>query len=313
ARSQCLEDTRQHLDYLAHAVASEDLQIFIAYLRWAKIVHLALNRNVDALTAQLQALQQLLRETPESAAAEDYLASALAQLPEMPTELPSFLTNNDALDTLANDYLALLLNGDRNAASRLILENVERGVAVRDLYLRVFQPAQYEVGRLWQLNQITVAQEHFCTAATQLIMSQLYANIFSTTRVGLKLVATAVSGDLHEVGIRMIADFFEMEGWDTLYLGSNLPTESVIATLRSEKPDLLAISATLTPHVHHVNQLIAAIRRHPDVAHTRILVGGYPFSATPNLWRHVGADATAADAQAAVEIGTTLVPSKACA
>ena len=63
-----------------------------------------------------------------------------------------------------------------------------------------------------------MAQEHYCTAATQLIMSQLYPYIFTTGKNGRVLVGTCVSGDLHEIGVRMVSDFFEMEGWDTFYL-----------------------------------------------------------------------------------------------
>ena len=93
-----------------------------------------------------------------------------------------------------DDPLRLLLRGNRQAASQLILTAVARGVTVKDIYLHVFQRTQYEIGRLWQINRISVAQEHFCTAATQLIMSQLYPHIFRTERVGRRLVATCVGG-----------------------------------------------------------------------------------------------------------------------
>lgn len=73
------------------------------------------------------------------------------------------------------------------------------GTPVKEIHLHVFQPAQYEVGRLWQMNRITVAQEHYCTAATQLIMSQLYPHIFASVKNGCTLGATCVGGDLHEV------------------------------------------------------------------------------------------------------------------
>ena len=102
---------------------------------------------------------------------------------------------------------------------------------MRDVYLHVFQRSQYEIGRLWQSNQISVAQEHLCTAATQLIMSQLYPFIFGTERRNRRVVAACVGGDLHEIGIRMVADFFEMDGWDTFYLGANVPITDIVQTV----------------------------------------------------------------------------------
>ena len=115
----------------------------------------------------------------------------------------------------------------------MILQAVEQGSPVKDIYQRVFQPTQHEIGRLWQTNQISVAQEHYCTAATQLAMAQLYPYTFSAERSGRRLVAACVSGELHEIGARIVADLFEMAGWDTYYLGANTPTRSAWRTINA--------------------------------------------------------------------------------
>ena len=75
---------------------------------------------------------------------------------------------------------------------------MDAGADVRDIYLWVFQRCLHEVGRLWQTNRISVAQEHFCTASTQMVMSLLYPKVFSSERKGLRMVAACVGGDLHE-------------------------------------------------------------------------------------------------------------------
>ena len=126
---------------------------------------------------------------------------------------------------LASLYLDTLLRVQSEAASRMIIKAVEQGVEIKDIYMYVFEPSQHEIGRLWQTNQINMYQEHFCTAATQNIMSQLYPYIFQNEKNGHKLVATCVNGELHEIGVRMVADLFEMEGWNTYYLGANTPNE----------------------------------------------------------------------------------------
>jgi methanogenic corrinoid protein MtbC1 len=176
------------------------------------------------------------------------------------------------------------------------------------VYLHVFQPAQYEIGRLWQTNRITVAMEHYCSAATQLIMSQLYPHVFATAKNGRTLIATCVSGDLHEIGVRMVADFFELAGWSTFYLGANTPDGSVIATVVERRSEVLAVSATLSCHVAAVRTLIRAVRLDPAAAGVKVLVGGYPFNQDPQLWRTVGADGWAPDAREAVSFAWQLLP-----
>src|SRR4029077_15712567 len=124
---------------------------------------------------------------------------------------PTFLDGEDALSGLARQYLEALLRAERHEASRFVLDAVRAGVAVGDLYLQVFQRCQREVGRLWQLRQITVAQEHYCTAATQLALAQLYPYLFGLPKKGRKMVAASVGGELHEVGLRVVADLFEAD------------------------------------------------------------------------------------------------------
>ena len=119
-------------------------------------------------------------------------------------------------------------------------------------------------------------------------------------KVGHSLVATSVGGELHEIGMRMVADFLEMEGWDTYYLGANTPTDSILLSLEERQADVLAISATLTLHVSKVSELIDQIRTSPSQSTIKILVGGYPFNIARNLWQQVGADGYAPDAQGAV-------------
>ncbi len=236
----------------------------------------------------------------------DLSDSALLAVPAPRADAPSHLQPDAPHAPLTRSYLDALLAGDRRRASTLILDAVAAGVSVRDIYLHVFQRAQYEVGRLWQVHDISVAQEHYCTAATQLIMSQLYPHIFAVENTGGTLVATCVSGDLHEIGVRMVADFFEMDGWNTFYLGANTPDADVVGTLIERKPDVLAISATISTHVRAVSTLINSVRANEQCRGVKILVGGYPFVVAPELSRTIGADGWAGDAQAAIVLANQL-------
>jgi methylmalonyl-CoA mutase cobalamin-binding domain/chain len=160
------------------------------------------------------------------------------------------------------------------------------------------------------MNQISVAQEHYCTAATQLTMSQLYPRLFSTDRIGRRLVAACVGDELHELGVRMVADFFEMEGWDTYYVGANTPAESILQTVMERRADILGVSATMTFHLRDVAALIVRVRGAPGGRDAAILVGGYPFNVAPDLWRQVGADGHARNAQEAVGLATRLLETR---
>lgn len=310
-RAFYLRDNNHHLDYLVQSIAASQPALFTAYLAWAKVMLVGHGVQAGELAINLERLRDVLQQTlPEemSRIACEYVETGLQQLATMPSTLPSYLTPQYPLVGLARDYLVALVAGERQKASRLVLEAVESGVGVQDVYLQVFQPCQHEIGRLWQMNEISVAQEHYCTAATQLIMSQLYPYLFSGARTGRTLVATCIAGDLHEIGVRMVSDLFELDGWDTHYLGANTPVSSIVEAVRGQKADVLAISATIIPHLKSVEELIQQVRADASCSEVKILVGGYPFQVVPELWRQLGADGCAQDAATAVDLANRLVP-----
>ena len=313
-RVRCVADAKRHLDALSQAIAAGRSALFVDYVAWAKITLVSRGIPVQDLADNLEACRRTLDEVlpPDQAAlAAEYLLDSLSCLPGLPSTTPSYLGPDRPLADLARRYLHALLKANRRDASEMVMDAVRRGTPVREIYLHVFQRSQYEIGRLWQCNQISVAQEHLCTAATQFIMSQLYPLIFATERKNRHVVATCVGGDLHELGIRMVADFFEMDGWDTCYLGADVPRSSIVQMVIDREAHVLAVSTTLMTHVGAVAELISTIRSNRARAKLIILVGGHPFNLVADLWRDVGADGYAADALRTIDVADQLLLEKA--
>jgi methanogenic corrinoid protein MtbC1 len=309
-REKSLRDMGYHLSYLATSVGAADPSLFVEYVAWLKVLFSGLGFPGDVLTTTLQCTRDALQETlieEMAAVTTQYLDAGLSRLQTGPSEVSTFIKTDSPLADRAQQYLDALLKGERHIASRLVLDAVEEGVSIRDIYIHVFQPCQQEIGRLWQINQISVAREHYCTAATQLIMSQLYPYIFTSEKNGRRLVATCAGDELHEIGIRMVADFLEMEGWDTYYLGANTPADTVVHALEEHRADVLSVSATMVFHVDAVTELIERVRESDVGQQVKVLVGGYPFNVAAGLWRRVGADAYGKSAQDAVLVASRLV------
>lgn len=121
------------------------------------------------------------------------------------------------------------------------------------------------------------------------------------------LLATCVAGDLHEIGVRMVTDFFEMAGWNTYYLGASTPAQAVVDMVVQRRAQVLGISATILFHLHAVRELIQRVRAHAACRDVKILVGGYPFLASSELWRKLGADGCAPNAQEAITLAGRLI------
>ena len=104
-------------------------------------------------------------------------------------------------------------------------------------------------------------------------MSQLFPLIFNGDAKKKRLVSACVAGELHEIGARMVSDLFEMNGWDTVFLGADVPIDSAVDVVIQHNTHVLAISVTLGANLSAVSKLIAAVRANPACAKVKILVG----------------------------------------
>jgi MerR family transcriptional regulator, light-induced transcriptional regulator len=304
-RTKSRQDAVYHFWHLADALDVNSPALFNDYIGWVKVLLQHLGVSSEDLDHHLECMADVLREQMPltvAASAVAMIDGARTALPAMPSTTASFLDPGQRLSPLVREYVHTMLGGYRQAAGQLVFDAADRGEPTRLLYLQVFQPALREIGRLWQLKKISVAQEHFCSAATQIVMSQLLLRVPAAERCGRGVVIACVSGDLHDLGARMVADFFEMAGWDTYFCGANTPHAAVVQSVVERAADVLAVSATMGYHLHAVQELIELVRAEPRCARLRVMVGGHPFTVDPALWRTVGADGTAADADAAVAL-----------
>ncbi len=314
-RQLSIKDAKYHLQYLSEALCFESRDLFSSYVIWTRVLMENLNIPLKYVKVNLEIIKDIITEqaracnlTPEqSALVAKYLDIGIYELDRELTPEPSFIIENLDTGQIAKQYLSYHLEGNRNKAFEMILRLIDEGIAIEKVYIEIIQPAQYEIGRLWHIHQASVAQEHYVTASSQLIMSQLYPNIISNEKKEKSLVATCVGSELHEMGVRMVADLFELDGWDTYYLGANMPASSIIETTKQTRSGLLVVSATLPLHVHKIKALIKEIRNDPHCKDLKIMVGGYPFNIDKQLWEKVGADLYAPDARSAVKVANQLI------
>lgn len=192
-----------------------------------------------------------------------------------PTEIP---------DPVYARYLAGLLDGDRGLCLKVVQERCARGVALKDLYLNLFQRSLYEVGDLWEQHRISVATEHLATAITERAMSIVHPQLFSGAARDRTIVVACVADEFHQLGARMVADLAELHGWRGYFLGANTPLEGLIAMVDARRPVMLALSLSIYGNLPTlVNALDAVVTTFPGLP---VMVGGQAFR---DRWGGTGA------------------------
>jgi methanogenic corrinoid protein MtbC1 len=178
-------------------------------------------------------------------------------------------------DDIYADYLQALLAGEKGKCIETVNGLLEKGITLYDLYLNLFQRTMYQVGELWEQNRISVAVEHLATAITESLLTLVYPLIFSAEHVGRKAVVSCVAGEYHQLGGKMAADVFELNGWDGYFLGANTPPEELLKLIQEKKPDVLGLSLSIYFNMEHLTGVLEMVRG--SFRDLPVLVGGQAF------------------------------------
>lgn len=302
--------TREHLlEYALHdisklfvAIVSHRPSIFRKYIEWQRSMFTHRHVPMIVVRRHLETLEKIVTRRLDAEGAElvrSIIAEAYAGLDSILSEEQPNLDPEAPLYPLASRYLELLRSRRSGEAIEAIIHAVDEGLSIFRVYLEIIQPVQHEVGRLWQRNEMTVSEEHYATDTTRTLMSRLRGRFTPVERRGTSILTACLGGELHDIGARMVNDFFELSGFDSYFTGANTPHDQIIEEIGRHKPRVLALSATMTLQVRLAYELIDQVRVEfgPSV---HVLVGGYAFNENPGLWSDVGADSFALNAQEAI-------------
>lgn len=302
-------DAKYNIEQLSNAIELGSEVLFNDYLVWLRDILRACNLQDDLLINHLKLIESYAETHFDKEMCEIimfYIINGIKSIQDGAGESVSYLEDAGEYQPLATEYFDLLMHMKRAEAIQLIMDAIEQNnISIEDLYVRVFSNVLYEVGRQWARREITVGQEHYATAVTVYTMSMLYSKIFTSQEKKFKMIGICVGEELHEIGIRMVCDIFEMHEWDTYYLGANVPVETVISEIQRISPNLVAISVTMVNKVSQSKSIIDKIKSHS--INTKVIVGGRPFNGDIDLWKRIGADGYSKDAEEALIVARNLM------
>lgn len=303
------QEIERFLVSLEAAVAHGTLEAWLDELRWLRTSYDTRNVDPKLLVRALEAMEEVLEEdlpTPAWSAVREPFQRGLEVARQASPPAESYIDPSTPTGALAGQYLVAALEGDRRRAIRGVLDAVDAGLPIGEAYLDVLMLAQAEVGRMWHANELSIAEEHAVTATTELALSQLYPRIPLPEDARGTVVAGAIAGDMHDIGVRVIADFLEMEGFRAVFIGCDVPPEEFARAAVDFDADLVVIGATRPANLERVRQAVGLVHR-VEGRRVPVLVGGRAFSADPDAWSATGADGHASDARAAAREALRLV------
>lgn len=297
-------DTRYNVDFLYTAYVLKDSKVIQDYAVWLYELMASVLKNrtrletVDYVIGHLEYIKEGAKRT----VSEDKLPEILKLIENAQESIREYVKDpkkpevkESLYEAQIHEYMEILLEKNTRKALALIKQFTDQGIPATTVYVEILAESMRRVGELWHTAKISVDTEHYCTSVTQMAMAQMYPMIFSDTRKDRTLLCACPGTELHEIGARMVADVFENDGWDGIFLGAAVPEEYLMKAIRENKPDLVALSVTMPQHLMVCADLVKKIKEEfPDM---KVAVGGGAFKSTHEIWKKWPVDIYSEDAR----------------
>ena len=209
---------------------------------------------------------------------------------------------SDLQPPLLERYVEAILRGARSEAIDLLAREGARLTPAERIAL--IAEAQREVGQLWEENRVTIAEEHLATAISHLALARSFGDSPMARPNGKRVIVACVEGEQHELPARMAADTLELAGFEVLFLGANVQTDSLMRIVETRNPDLLALSIAMTFHTPALKNALQRLRtQFPSLP---IAVGGHALSFNRTAALQAGASVTGTSAPELLEAARRL-------
>ncbi|MEJ2549856.1 MAG: cobalamin-dependent protein [Anaerolineales bacterium] len=155
---------------------------------------------------------------------------------------------------------------------------------------------RYEKGTYF-LPELMLAGE-MMTEITEVIKPEL-AKMPAGEKIGKVLIGT-VAGDIHDIGKNIVTFMLDVNGFDVLDLGVDVPAKKFVDAIKEFKPQVVALSGFLTLAFDAMKDTVAAIESAGLRNNVHIMVGGGQVN--EEISKYAGADAYGDNAMAGVNL-----------
>ena len=168
------------------------------------------------------------------------------------------------------------------------IENKE--IDIPFLYEEVLKMLLYSIDEC--ITDNCIWREHRKTSMVRTVIECMYPYVMKIKNerksLNKKVLLICPEQEYHEIGLRMIDDFLQMNGYETIFIGPNTPKDQVLDAVLSMKPDYLAISVTDYYLLFEAQKIINLIKE--NTSNVRIIVGGNAFKDNFESIKSIGGD-----------------------
>lgn len=191
-----------------------------------------------------------------------------------------------------NEVLVALQEEDKEKAVTLCIDALKnKEISVVDLYEMILSPGLASVVDEYPEVEDLIWREHVRSGIIRTIIESAYPYVLDQRKEpnGKKVLVACPEFEEHELGARMVSDFFRLEGFEATFVGARTPVNTILKAIDVVEPNYLVISVTNFYNFVSVKKTLDEIKEKTNRELTYIM-GGRAITANPEAVDFVGAD-----------------------
>lgn len=198
-------------------------------------------------------------------------------------------------------------DGEEQKTVDLVKEALAAGMKAQDIVDQGLVKGLHDCGAGYEAGEKFIPEMLMAAEAMKASMAILKPHLAAgeSAMAGVKAVLATVEGDVHDIGLELVATMLGSAGFDVNFMGPDVETSRIIDAVKTDKPQLLGLSALLTNTMDEMPVIIRKLEQEGLRKSVKVIIGGAPVS--QDFADRIGADGYAYDAAAAVPVSKKLV------
>jgi len=147
---------------------------------------------------------------------------------------------------LLQENFSFLLNlsktGDVDAIRSRLMDLLKK-MGLKDFAINFIAPFIVEIGAAWHRGDLSIAQEHLCSAQIIRVLSEANALIV-VDKNAIKVLLTTPPQELHTIGLKLVEALVLVSGASPICLDAQTPIDEILLMAKNAKVGVVALSVS---------------------------------------------------------------------
>ena len=202
--------------------------------------------------------------------------------------------------SIIEDIRKNVFDGDENNTVGLVQKALDEGKTANEILDEALVLGLRDCGDGFEKGEKFIPEMLMSSEAMKKAMEILKPLLLEGSGGGSagKAVLATVEGDVHDIGLELVATMFETAGFQVRNMGPDVPTEDIVAAVKEDSPQIVGLSALLSNTMDIMPDVLDELEKADLRSSVKVMIGGAPVK--QDFADEIGADGWAYDAASAV-------------